>query len=85
MAGRRLSAGRLRALMGRIHDANGDWHIPLLAVALISLVMVVCGALAGRDREIHPEDDRQRPLPVGNNAAARRNACTSGAGRPSSA
>ena len=41
-------------LMGRIHDANGDWHIPLLAVALISLVMAVCGALAGRDREIHP-------------------------------
>ncbi|WP_339354159.1 hypothetical protein, partial [Klebsiella pneumoniae] len=24
------------------------------AVALISLVMAVCGALAGRDREIHP-------------------------------
>ncbi|MEJ1543763.1 hypothetical protein SMA24_26580, partial [Escherichia coli] len=23
-------------------------------VALISLVMAVCGALAGRDREIHP-------------------------------
>ena len=42
------------ALMGRIHDANGDWHIPLLAVALISLVMAICGALAGRDREIHP-------------------------------
>ena len=41
-------------LMGRIHDANGDWHIPLLAVALISLVMAICGALAGRDREIHP-------------------------------
>lgn len=39
--------------MGKIHDANGDWHIPLLAVALISLVMAVCGALAGRDREIH--------------------------------
>ncbi len=37
--------------MGRIHDANGDWHIPLLAVALISLVMAVCGALAGRDRK----------------------------------
>ncbi|MBZ4364113.1 MFS transporter, partial [Mycobacterium tuberculosis] len=31
-------------LMGRIHDANGDWHIPLLAVALISLVMAFCGA-----------------------------------------
>ena len=30
------------------------WHIPLLAVALISLVMAICGALAGRDREIHP-------------------------------
>jgi CP family cyanate transporter-like MFS transporter len=27
---------------------------PLLAVALISLVMAICGALAGRDREIHP-------------------------------
>ncbi len=40
--------------MGRIHDANGDWHIPLLAVALISLVMAVCGALAGRDRKLTP-------------------------------
>jgi MFS family permease len=90
LSGMAQSVGYLLAacgppLMGRIHDANGDWHIPLLAVALISLVMAVCGALAGRDREIHPEDDRQRALPVGYCAAARRNACTSGAGRPSSA
>ncbi|ANZ05620.1 CynX/NimT family MFS transporter [Raoultella ornithinolytica] len=40
-------------LMGKIHDANGDWQIPLLAVALISVVMALFGALAGRDREIN--------------------------------
>jgi CP family cyanate transporter-like MFS transporter len=40
-------------LMGKIHDANGDWHIPLIAVALISVVMALFGALAGRDREIN--------------------------------
>lgn len=39
--------------MGKIHDANGDWQIPLLAVALISVVMALFGALAGRDREIN--------------------------------
>ena len=40
-------------LMGKIHDANGDWQIPLLAVALISVVMALFGALAGRAREIN--------------------------------
>ena len=40
-------------VMGKIHDANGDWQIPLLAVALISVVMALFGALAGRDREIN--------------------------------
>lgn len=40
-------------VMGKIHDASGDWHIPLIAVALISVVMAVFGALAGPDREIH--------------------------------
>lgn len=40
-------------LMGKIHDVNGDWQIPLLAVALISVVMALFGALAGRDREIN--------------------------------
>lgn len=49
-----LFAGRLRPpVMGKIHDANGDWHIPLIAVALISIAMAVFGALAGRDREIN--------------------------------
>ena len=42
----------LTARAQRLEDT--DWHIPLLAVALISLVMAFCGALAGRDREIHP-------------------------------
>ncbi|EPF0938004.1 CynX/NimT family MFS transporter [Klebsiella michiganensis] len=40
-------------VMGKIHDANGDWHILLIAVALISVAMAVFGALAGRDREIN--------------------------------
>lgn len=40
-------------VMGKIHDANGDWHIPLIAVALISIAMAIFGALAGRDREIN--------------------------------
>ncbi|MBM3070748.1 CynX/NimT family MFS transporter [Enterobacter sp. RHBSTW-00994] len=41
-------------LMGKIHDTTGDWRIPLLACALASVVMAVCGVLAGRDREITP-------------------------------
>jgi MFS family permease len=90
LSGMAQSVGYLLAacgppLMGRIHDANGDWHIPLLAVALISLVMAVCGASPDATGRFIPEDDRQRPLPVGYCAAARSNACTSGAGRPSSA
>lgn len=40
-------------LMGKIHDANGDWQIPLIAVALISVVMALFGAPAGRNREIN--------------------------------
>ncbi|WP_163360309.1 CynX/NimT family MFS transporter [Klebsiella aerogenes] len=40
-------------LIGKIHDAYGDWHIPLLIVALIAVVMALFGALAGRAREIH--------------------------------
>lgn len=40
-------------LMGKIHDANGNWQIPLIAVALISVVMALFGALAGRNREIN--------------------------------
>ena len=39
-------------LMGKIHDSAGDWRIPLMACALASVVMAVCGVLAGRDREI---------------------------------
>ncbi|WP_108389713.1 CynX/NimT family MFS transporter [Klebsiella aerogenes] len=40
-------------LTGKIHDAYGDWHIPLIIVALIAVVMALFGALAGRAREIH--------------------------------
>ncbi|WP_297197142.1 CynX/NimT family MFS transporter [uncultured Pluralibacter sp.] len=40
-------------VMGKIHDATGSWGIPLIAVAVISLIMAVFGGLAGRSREIH--------------------------------
>jgi CP family cyanate transporter-like MFS transporter len=40
-------------LMGKIHDASGDWHIPLIAVAILATIMAGFGACAGRDREIH--------------------------------
>ncbi|WP_225759026.1 CynX/NimT family MFS transporter [Leclercia sp. Marseille-Q4284] len=57
LSGMAQSVGYLLAacgppLMGKIHDANGDWRIPLLACALVSVVMALCGMLAGRDREI---------------------------------
>jgi len=38
--------------MGKVHDASGDWHLPLIACALLSVLMALCGAFAGRDREI---------------------------------
>lgn len=57
LSGMAQSVGYLLAacgppLMGKIHDASGDWRIPLAAVAVISLLMAVFGGLAGRDREI---------------------------------
>ena len=39
-------------VMGKIHDATGSWNIPLLAVAVISLIMALFGGLAGRNREV---------------------------------
>ena len=41
-------------VMGKIHDINHNWGLPLLAVALISLAMAWAGTCAGRDREIDP-------------------------------
>jgi len=57
LSGMAQSVGYLLAacgppLMGKIHDTNGDWRIPLLACGLVSVVMAICGILAGRDREI---------------------------------
>ncbi|WLI77096.1 CynX/NimT family MFS transporter [Kosakonia sp. H02] len=57
LSGMAQSVGYLLAacgppLMGKIHDASGDWHIPLLACGVLSVVMAVFGAYAGRDREI---------------------------------
>lgn len=57
LSGMAQSVGYLLAacgppVMGKIHDASGDWHIPLIAVTVISLIMALFGGLAGRDREI---------------------------------
>lgn len=38
--------------IGKLHDINGNWGIPLLTVALICLIMAAFGACAGRAREI---------------------------------
>jgi CP family cyanate transporter-like MFS transporter len=59
LSGMAQSVGYLLAaggppLMGKIHDLTGDWHIPLMIIAIIALLMAVFGALAGRDRAIHP-------------------------------
>jgi len=60
LSGMAQSVGYLLAacgppLMGKIHDALGDWRIPLIACALAAVVMAICGVLAGRDGEIAPD------------------------------
>ena len=39
-------------VMGKIHDVSGDWRLPLLGCALLSIAMAVFGAWAGRNAEI---------------------------------
>ncbi len=57
LSGMAQSVGYLLAacgppLMGKIHDAQGNWQIPLLAVAVLAVMMAVFGLYAGRNREI---------------------------------
>lgn len=57
LSGMAQSVGYLLAacgppLMGKIHDLNGSWQIPLTAVALLATLMAVFGLYAGRNREI---------------------------------
>lgn len=57
LSGMAQSVGYLLAacgppLMGRIHDGQGSWQIPLLAVAALAVVMAVFGRYAGRNQEI---------------------------------
>ena len=57
LSGMAQSVGYLLAacgppLMGKIHDASGSWQIPLIACAILSVVMALFGAWAGRDREM---------------------------------
>ncbi|HHG9494401.1 TPA: CynX/NimT family MFS transporter [Citrobacter farmeri] len=57
LSGMAQSVGYLLAacgppLMGRIHDGQGSWQIPLLAVAALAVVMAIFGRYAGRNKEI---------------------------------
>ena len=57
LSGMAQSVGYLLAacgppLMGRIHDAQGNWQIPLLTVAALAIVMAIVGLYAGRNKEI---------------------------------
>lgn len=57
LSGMAQSVGYLLAacgppLMGKIHDLNGNWQIPLIGVALLATLMAVFGLYAGRNREI---------------------------------
>lgn len=56
LSGMAQSVGYLLAacgppLMGKIHDASDSWQIPLIACAILSVLMALFGAYAGRDRE----------------------------------
>lgn len=60
LSGMAQSVGYLLAacgppLMGKIHDLNGSWLIPLAGVAVLAILMAVFGLCAGRNRE-----DRKR-------------------------
>lgn len=55
LSGMAQSVGYLLAacgppLMGKIHDVNGSWHIPLITCAVLSVLMAMSGAFAGRAR-----------------------------------
>ena len=39
--------------MGKIHDASGDWHLPLLACTVLAVVMGLrCREMGLRGREL---------------------------------
>ncbi|AMH14259.1 cyanate MFS transporter [Citrobacter sp. FDAARGOS_156] len=57
LSGMAQSVGYLLAacgppVMGKIHDLNDSWQIPLVGVALLALIMAVFGVCSGRDKEI---------------------------------
>lgn len=57
LSGMAQSVGYLLAafgppVMGGLHDFTGQWSLPLIAIALLSLVMALAGACAGRAREM---------------------------------
>ena len=57
LSGMAQSVGYLLAacgppMMGKIHDLNNSWQLPLVGVALLALIMAVFGVCAGREKEI---------------------------------
>lgn len=58
LSGMAQSVGYLLAaggppVMGKLHDMLASWHLPLALCALLSVIMALFGAFAGRQREIH--------------------------------
>lgn len=56
LSGMAQSVGYLLAacgppLMGKIHDANGDWSVPLMGVAILSLLMAIFGLAPGETKK----------------------------------
>lgn len=57
LSGMAQSVGYLLAacgppLIGKLHDISGAWALPLIGTALLSVVMAIFGAYAGRDKAI---------------------------------
>jgi MFS transporter, CP family, cyanate transporter len=42
--------------LGAVHDATGGWEAPIAIMLALTVGMVVCGSLAGRDRPIPPHE-----------------------------
>lgn len=50
-----IGAAAFPLLVGVVHDATGDWTVPLLVVAAVLVVSIPFGVIAGRRRTIEDE------------------------------
>jgi CP family cyanate transporter-like MFS transporter len=67
LSGMAQSVGYLLAstgplLFGALHDLTSAWTVPLLSLIAVSLILLVVGMGAARDRVITLENDSERPV-----------------------